>query len=83
MPGLLDDPESLRSVDESADLILMTREALAAGLNRKMARPERVHQWSYEFDPSGLEILRRAIEHVLAERPAEPVTAGAAGAEGS
>jgi DNA-binding transcriptional regulator YhcF (GntR family) len=83
VPGLLDDPESLRRVDETADLILMSREALAAGFDRKMTRPERVRQWSYEFDPSGLEILRRAIEHVLAERPAEPVAVSAAGAEGS
>ena len=46
------------------------REAMARGLDRRFERPERIRQWSYEFDPSGLEFLRRAIEHVAASRRA-------------
>ena len=33
------------------------------------SRPERVRPWTYEFDPAGLELLRRAIEHVAADAP--------------
>jgi hypothetical protein len=62
-------------VDETADLILMSREALAAGLDRQMHHDERIRRWSYEFDPAGLELLRRAIEHVAAERPTETASA--------
>jgi len=73
--GLTDDPEALDQVDQTADLILVSRDALNAGLERRFARPERIRPWTYEFDPSGLELLRRAVEHVVAERPAEAVTA--------
>ena len=59
-------------IDRTADLILMSREALAEGLDKQVHRPDRVRPWTYEFDPAGLEILRRAIEHVVATRP-EPV----------
>src|SRR5918995_103625 len=69
--ALTSEPETLEEVDATADLILMSREALAAGLDRRLSRPERVRSWTYEFDPSGLELLRRAIEHVAAERPTE------------
>jgi hypothetical protein len=31
----------------------------------------RIRPWTYEFDPSGLELLRRAIDRVVAARPAE------------
>ena len=55
-------------------MILMSREALAAGLDKRFDRPERHAPWTYEFDPSGLELLRRAIEHAFANRP-EPVAA--------
>jgi DNA-binding transcriptional regulator YhcF (GntR family) len=71
VPALIGETEQLAVVDETADLILMSREALAAGLDRQMHRDERIRQWSYEFDPAGLELLRRAIEHVAAERPIE------------
>ena len=71
VPALIGETEQLAVVDDSADLILMSREALAAGLDRQMHREERIRQWSYEFDPAGLELLRRAIEHVAAERPIE------------
>jgi hypothetical protein len=54
----------------------MSRDALAAGLDGRLSRPERIRRWSYEFDPSGLELVRRAIEHVAAERPVEGATSG-------
>ena len=63
------DAEKLALIDRTADLVLMSREALAAGLDKQLHRPERVRPWTYEFDPAGLEILRRAIEHVVAARP--------------
>ncbi len=62
--------EGLEEVDRSADLVLMSREALALGLEDRLQRPERVREWLYEFDPSGLELLRRAIEHVQSSRRA-------------
>ena len=71
VPALIGETDELRVVDETADLILMSREALAAGLDRQMHDEDRILQWSYEFDPAGLELLRRAIEHVAAERPIE------------
>ena len=58
-------------VDQTADVILMSREALAAGLDRTLSKPDRIRPWTYDFDPSGLELLRRAIEHVTAARPRE------------
>jgi len=67
--------EDLEEIDRTADLILISREALAAGLDRSFSRPDRIRPWTYDFDPSGLELLRRAIEHVASVRPGEPVTA--------
>ena len=49
----------------------MSREAMAAGLEGRLSRPERIRAWGYEFDPSGLELLRRAIEHVASARPVD------------
>jgi hypothetical protein len=66
------DEDRLTLVDRTADVILMSREALALGLDQRMHRPERIRAWTYEFDPAGLEILRRAIANVVAARP-EPV----------
>ncbi|HEY8817631.1 MAG TPA: GntR family transcriptional regulator [Candidatus Limnocylindrales bacterium] len=71
--ALIGTPEDLEQVDRTADIILMSREALAAGLDRTMSRPERIRPWTYDFDPSGLELLRRAIEHVTTTRPTEVV----------
>ena len=73
--ALTTEPDALENVDATADLILMSREALAAGLDRGLSRPDRVRSWTYEFDPSGLELLRRAIEHAAAERPTEALGA--------
>ena len=69
--ALIDSPDDLGLVDRTADVILMSREALAAGLDGTFSRPERIRPWTYDFDPSGLELLRRAIDHVAASRPAE------------
>jgi hypothetical protein len=69
--ALIGETDQLTRVDETADVILMSREALAAGLDRQMHEPDRIRSWTYEFDPSGLELLRRAIDHVAAERPME------------
>ena len=74
----IDADEELALVNRTADLILLSREAMLKGLERRFERPERIRQWSYEFDPSGLELLRRAIEHVAANRPSatKPEAAG-------
>jgi DNA-binding transcriptional regulator YhcF (GntR family) len=69
------DPD-LDLIDRTADVILLSREAIANGLESRFDRPERVRRWSYEFDPAGLELLRRAIEHVVATRRPEAVAAG-------
>jgi GntR family transcriptional regulator len=73
------DDERLKLVDRTADVILLSREALAQKLDQRLHRPERVRQWTYEFDPAGLELLRRAIEHAAAARrtPAERTAAQA------
>ncbi len=64
----IDDPERIALVDRTADIILMSREALAKGLDATLDRPERVRPWAYEFDPAGLELLRRAIANAVAGR---------------
>ena len=66
--ALMDDGEALEALDRTADLILLSRDALASGLDARLSRPERVRPWTYEFDPAGLEHLRRAVEHVAAGR---------------
>jgi len=66
--------EDLELVDRTADLILLSREAIELGLEDRFEHPERVRAWTYEFDPSGLELLRRSIEHVQAARSAHPET---------
>ena len=75
LSALIAKPEDLEVIDATADLILMSREALAAGLDTRFSRPERIRPWSYEFDPSGLELLRRAIEHAASVRRVEQVPA--------
>jgi DNA-binding transcriptional regulator YhcF (GntR family) len=72
-------PESaddLALVDRTADLILMSREAVVQGTEAALSRPERVREWLYEFDPSGLELLRRAVERIQASRGGQDVAAG-------
>jgi len=67
--------EDIDVVNETADLILVSREAMRLGIDKRFDRPDRVRPWTYEFDPSGLELLRRAVEHAAATRP-EAVAAG-------
>ena len=71
--ALIGDVDDLERVDRTADVILMSREALAAGLERTFSRPDRIREWTYDFDPSGLELLRRAIDHAAASGGAEPL----------
>lgn len=75
----IDDAESITQVDAAADLILLSREALALGLDERFSHPDRVREWLYEFDPSGLELLRRAIEHAQAGRAAVGAGTGTTG----
>ena len=75
IPALIGDEEALAAVDAAADVVLMSREALATGMDKKLSRQERVRPWTYEFDPSGLELLRRAIDHAAATRPSEAAPA--------
>lgn len=67
-----DGTAEIAEVDRDADLVLLSREAMALGLETKFARPDRIRAWSYEFDPSGFELLRRAIERVAATREDAP-----------
>jgi DNA-binding transcriptional regulator YhcF (GntR family) len=71
----IDAEQDLDLIDRTADVILLSREAIANGLAERFSRPERVRRWSYEFDPAGIELLRRAIEHVMAGRRREAVAA--------
>jgi DNA-binding transcriptional regulator YhcF (GntR family) len=69
--ALIGETDRLEPIDRDADLILLSREALATGIDQTFSRPERIRPWTYDFDPSGLELLRRAIEHVIEARPPE------------
>ncbi|MEI7745812.1 MAG: hypothetical protein WCK58_18910, partial [Chloroflexota bacterium] len=66
IPGLAHTEEELDRVDREATLVLLSREATALGLETRFERPERLREWSYEFDPAAFELLRRAIERVAA-----------------
>jgi DNA-binding transcriptional regulator YhcF (GntR family) len=78
-----DDPAAFEALDRTADLILVSREALANGLDRGFERPERIRHWTYEFDPAGLELLRRAVEHAAAVRAGDAGPADLTGAGGA
>jgi DNA-binding transcriptional regulator YhcF (GntR family) len=69
--GTMEATDDLEVIDRTADLVLLSREAIACGLDARFSRPERIREWTYEFDPSGLELLRRAIDHVQATRSRE------------
>ncbi len=73
--ALIGADEGLDLVDETADLILLSREAQRVGLAERFSRQDRIRSWTYEFDPAGLELLRRAIEHAAATREIEGVPA--------
>jgi len=68
LPATMSAERELELIDRTADVILLSREAIASGLESRFGNPERVRRWSYEFDPAGLELLRRSIEHVVATR---------------
>jgi DNA-binding transcriptional regulator YhcF (GntR family) len=70
------DDSQLALIDRTADVILLSREAIANGLEARFDRPDRLRKWSYEFDPAGLELLRRSVEHVAGARRQEAVAAG-------
>ena len=72
----MDDDRQIELIDRTADVILLSREAIANGIDQRFDRPERVRRWSYEFDPAGLELLRRSIEHVVAARRPEAIPVG-------
>ena len=78
-----DDTAAFDAVDQTADIILMSREALAQGLENRFRRPDRIRPWTYEFDPAGLELLRRAIEHAAATRAREAPAVALAGPSGA
>jgi DNA-binding transcriptional regulator YhcF (GntR family) len=71
IPAVAHTETELDQVDREADLVLLSREAIALGLEARFRRPERLREWSYEFDPAGLELLRRAVERVDAARGAD------------
>jgi hypothetical protein len=69
MASLEDEEEAeMADIERRADLILLSREAIGRGLDARFSRTERIREWVYEFDPSGFELLRRAIERARAER---------------
>jgi DNA-binding transcriptional regulator YhcF (GntR family) len=70
------DAAELARVEAVADLVLMSREAIEDGFRIELSRPERIRTWTYDFDPSGIELLRRAIEHVQSTRTSEGGAAG-------
>jgi len=70
IPAVAHTEAELDRVDRDADLILLSREAMALGLETRFERPDRFREWSYEFDPAAFEILRRAIERVAVKEPA-------------
>ena len=69
----LDDESEMARIDKEATLILLSREALSKGLDERFQRQERIREWTYEFDASGLELLRRAVDRAQAERAASEV----------
>jgi DNA-binding transcriptional regulator YhcF (GntR family) len=73
--GTMEDDRALELIDRTADVVLLSREAIANGLDQRFGHPERLRRWSYEFDPAGLELLRRSIEHVVAARRTEATVA--------
>jgi DNA-binding transcriptional regulator YhcF (GntR family) len=68
IPAVAHTDEELELVDREADLVLLSREAMALGLESRFERPERLREWTYEFDPAAFELLRRAVERVDAAR---------------
>ena len=74
--AMMGDDARLELIDRTSDVILMSREALNAGYDRQLRNPERIRRWTYEFDPAGLEILRRAIDHAAAAQAVSDAATG-------
>jgi hypothetical protein len=62
------DDEQIELVNRTADIVLLSREAIARGTAARFENPDRLRSWTYEFDPSGLEMLRRAVDQVRTTR---------------
>ncbi len=78
--ALLGDDAAMVAADRTADLLLLTREALEVGLAERFGRPERIREWTYDLDAAGLELLRRSIRRVSAARhPAAEIGSSSAG----
>src|SRR5262249_10691711 len=71
--AILDDRERIEVVNRTADIILLSREALANGVDQHLDRQDRVRPWSYEFDPAGRELLRRGIEQAARAKASQGV----------
>jgi len=71
IPAVAHTEAELELVDRDADLVLLSREATALGLEDRFSRPDRLREWSYELDPAGLELLRRAVERVESARTSD------------
>ena len=72
LTALQGDDSALDQADRTADLLLLTREALEIGLAARFGRHERIREWTYDLDPAGIELLRRAVERIRASRGPEP-----------
>ena len=82
LTALLGDEPALDLADRTADLLLLTREALEIGLASRFGRQERIREWTYDLDPAGIELLRHAIDRIRAARgPIEASAEGPVGAE--
>ena len=73
LTALQGDETALDRADRTADLLLLTREAFEIGLAARFGRHERIREWTYDLDPAGLELLRRAVERIRAARGPEAV----------
>ena len=78
LTALQGDETALARADRTADLLLLTREALEIGLAARFGRHDRIREWTYDLDPAGLELLRRAVERIRAARGPEVAAASRA-----
>ena len=78
LTALQGDEAALDRADRPADLLLLTREALEIGLAARFGRHDRIREWTYDLDPAGLELLRRAVERIRAARGPEVAAASRA-----
>src|SRR5437899_607119 len=51
LAATLEGDHDVEAIDRTADLILLSREAIASGIEKRFHRRERLRSWSYEFDP--------------------------------